>query len=739
MKKKLFITLAMAANSIAYSQNTEQKNDSIKETITLSEMVVSANKVEEDKRQIAQQIETIGSLQIKKLNTQSTADLLLQTGFVNVQKSQQGGGSIMMRGFEASRVLMVVDGVRMNNLIFRAGHLQNVITVDQNMLERVELLFGPSSTVYGSDALGGVVAFYSKNPMFASADEKLKTKIGVFTRYGSVNQEKTSHFDFNLGTKKFASLTSFTVSDFNDLLMGKSKNPYYKVGYGERNYYVQRVNDKDSLVENSNKYLQKFSGYTQYDLMQKFSFKQNDKITHGLNLQYSNSSNIPRYDRLTDPKGKGLNSAEWYYGPQLRVLGIYNFNAKNLNGFFNAVNANLSYQKVEESRHSRGFNSTNKNSRIEKVDVYGLNVDFQRKKDKSDTRFGIDAQYNTVNSTAFKTNVYSGEKFALDTRYPDGKNEMYNIALYATNNYKLNDKLILNEGLRLAQITLNSSFVNKDFFPFPFDKVSQSNIALSGNAGLIYLPNEKWKISLMGSTGFRAPNVDDLSKVFESAPGRIIVPNPNLKPEKTYNADVQITKIFSNIIRWENVFFYTIFNDALVADKFTFNGEDSIVYDDTKSAVYAVQNKQKAYIYGANSNLYISLIDHINITGGVTYTYGRIKTDSTDYPLDHISPLYGRGGVKYYTNKFSAEVSAVFNGWKRVKDFNLGGEDNQQYAPAEGMPAWYTINLRLNYSITKNIMVQAGVDNLLDTQYRIFASGINAPGRNIFGTVRLNF
>lgn len=739
MKKYIAILFLNTITITVFAQENELQNDSTKNTITLSEMVISANKVEEDKKQIAQQIETISSLQIKKLNTQSTADLLLQTGHVNVQKSQQGGGSIIMRGFEASRVLMVVDGVRMNNLIYRAGHLQNVITVDQNVLERVELVFGPSSTVYGSDALGGTVLFYTRNPEFSKEENKLNTKVNLLTRYGSVNREKTGHFDFNIGSKKFASLTSFTLSDFEDLMMGKSKNPFYEAGFGERNYYVERIDGKDSLVQNSNKYVQKFSGYSQYDLLQKFSFKQNDKITHNLNFQFSNSSNIPRYDRLTDVKGKGLNSAEWYYGPQLRLLGIYNISAKNLNGFFNAVNANLSYQKIEESRHNRNFNSSNKSSRIEKVDVYGLNLDFQRKKEKNDTRIGIDAQYNTVNSTAYRTNIISNEKSALDTRYPDGGNEMYNIALYATNTYKINDKLYLNDGIRLGFISLNSSFVNKDFFPFPFDNITQNNPAWSGNAGIVYLPDDRWKISLLGSTGFRAPNVDDLSKVFESTPGRIIVPNPDLKPEKTYNADLQITKIFGQVVRWENIFFYTLFRDALVTGKYLLNGEDSIVYDDKPSEVYAVQNKQSAYIYGASSNLHISLKDHWVITGGTTYTYGRINTDSTDYPLDHISPLYGRGAVKFFVNKFSAESFVIFNGWKKIKDFNLGGEDNQQYAPKEGMPAWYTINLKLSFSINRNFTIQAGADNILDTQYRVFASGINAPGRNIYGALRMSF
>lgn len=739
MKKTILILIAMSACTFVYGQEKQAASDTVKNVVTLSEMIISANKVEEDKKQIAQQIETISRLQIRKLNTQSTADLLQQTGHVNVQKSQQGGGSIMIRGFEASRVLLVVDGVRMNNLIYRSGHLQNSITVDQNMLDRVEVLFGPSSTVYGSDALGGVVAFYSKNPVFAKTGEKVHTSGGVFTRYGSVNNEKTGHVNFNIGIKKFASLTSFTYSEFGDLMMGKSKNPFYKAGFGERNYYVQRFDGRDSLVANSNKYLQKFSGYKQHDLLQKFSFKQNDKITHTLNFQYSNSNDVPRYDRLTDPKGTGLNSAEWYYGPQLRIMGIYNLNAKNLNGFFNAINTNLSYQNIEESRHSRSFNSSNRNSRIEKVEVYGLNADFQRKKEKSDTRVGIDAQYNTVNSTAFATNINTGVKAPIATRYPDGSNEMYNVALYATNTYQIKEKLFLNDGIRLAYIALNSRFQSKEFFPFPFDAINQKYTALSGNLGLVYLPSDKWKISLMGSTGFRAPNVDDMTKVFESAPGRLVVPNPSLKPEKTYNADLQITKVFGKAVRWENIIYYTFFDDALSSGPTTFNGEDSVLYDDVMSKVFSIQNNQSAYLYGATSNLFVTLFNHFNITGGATYTYGRINTDTTDYPLDHISPLYGRFAVKYFTKKFEAESFVVFNGWKRIKDYNLTGEDNPQYAPAEGMPAWYTINLRLSYSINRNFTIQTGVDNLLDTQYRVFASGINGAGRNIFGTVRVNF
>ena len=181
-----------------------EANDTSHQTILLDEMVISANKVEESKKTVAQQIEVLRANQIAGSQAQTTADLIANTGNVFVQKSQSGGGSPVIRGFEASRILLVVDGVRMNNIIYRSGHLQNIITLDNAILERAEVLFGPSSTIYGSDALGGVIHFYTKKPLFATDTLKRKIKANAFVRYGSVNNEITGHADFNTGCRKFA-------------------------------------------------------------------------------------------------------------------------------------------------------------------------------------------------------------------------------------------------------------------------------------------------------------------------------------------------------------------------------------------------------------------------------------------------------------------------------------------------------------------------------------------------------
>jgi hemoglobin/transferrin/lactoferrin receptor protein len=181
--KKAFITpgVIMLALFATAQQDTTQKMD---------EVFVYANKFAEKKKNIAQKIEIISAKTIAKFNAQNTGDALINTGNLYVQKKPTGRSSPVVRGFEASRLLLVVDGVRMNNAIYRSGHLQNIITVDQNMLENIEVLYGPASTIFGSDALGGAIHLRTKKPMLSSSDKTLITGTG-FARYSSANNEVT--------------------------------------------------------------------------------------------------------------------------------------------------------------------------------------------------------------------------------------------------------------------------------------------------------------------------------------------------------------------------------------------------------------------------------------------------------------------------------------------------------------------------------------------------------------------
>jgi len=711
---------------------------------TLGEIVISANKFAERKRNVNQKVDIITARAIAAANAQNTGDLLISSGNVFVQKSQQGGSSPVLRGFEASRVLLVIDGIRMNNAIYRAGHLQNAVTVDQNMLERIEVLYGPASTLYGSDALGGVIHLRTKSPLL-SLNNKLRVIGQIFGRYSSANHEKTFHFNMSLGGKKTGWIQAYTYSDFGDMKMGNNYPDDYP-GFGSRDSLINTAGGIDHVIANTDSRIQKFSGYKQWDITQKFLYKQGDQISHLLNLQMSNSTNIPRYDRLQDKRdfggniGTTLRYAEWFYGPQTRYLASYELNISSP-GFFDQFRFNINYQSIEESRQQREYLRYDRfDSRMEKLNIMGAIIDARKKWGNNEITIGADAQLNDLKSTATRTNRNTGVVSNLDTRYPDGKNKMNYIGVYAQHLIKLSEeKLILNDGLRLQSVTLNSTIADNSFFQLPFTEIEQNNFSVIGNLGLVYVPAEEFRIAAGLSSGFRNPNIDDLARVFESSTAlkRIVIPNPDLKPEYTYNFDLGITQVITEKIKFDIAGFYTLFRNAISLSPFQLNGQDSILYNGLQSAVYANRNNKKANMYGFNSNIKVDFTNRLSFFGTVTYTYGRFKgDDGSKSPQDHIPPVYGKTSLAYDQERFSTEAFVLFNGWKRIKNYNLDGEDNQQYATSDGMPSWMTLNWRNSFSISKKAQLQFTIENILDRNYRYFASGFSAPGRNYVLSLR---
>ena len=172
--------------------------------ITFDNLVLSVTKWRQDNKYIPIKVSKITSKDRLLMNPQTAADLLAISGEVFVQKSQQGGGSPMIRGFSANRLLYAVDGVRMNTAIFRSGNIQNVISLDPFAIQNTEVLFGPGSIVYGSDAIGGVMSFQTLQPVF-STSKSLFIKGNSNVRHSTANDEKTMHFDINIGSKKWAS------------------------------------------------------------------------------------------------------------------------------------------------------------------------------------------------------------------------------------------------------------------------------------------------------------------------------------------------------------------------------------------------------------------------------------------------------------------------------------------------------------------------------------------------------
>lgn len=163
-------------------------------------------------------------------------------------------------------------------------------------------------------------------------------------------------------------------------------------------------------------------------------------------------------------------------------------------------------------------------------------------------------------------------------------------------------------------------------------------------------------MSETASTGFRAPNVDDLAKVFDSTPGTVIVPNAALRPERTLNLELGVSKVIAERLHAEAAAFHVFFTDALVVGAFTAGGRDSILYDGVLSRVTALRNESEAYVQGAQGRLRWSITEQLPLSGGVTWTYGRVRTDSVGSPLDHVPPTCGRAALRWSGKRLQAEA-----------------------------------------------------------------------------------
>lgn len=705
---------------------------------SLSQIVISASKFEQNKRDIPQTIVNIDAKKIALTNPQTSADLLENTGNIYIQKSQLGGGSPMIRGFSTNRLLITVDGVRMNNAIFRGGNLQNVISIDPLSIKNTEVTLGAGSVVYGSDAIGGVMSFYTKKPQLSYKDE-LFLNGNALVRYASANKEKTGHFDFNLGYKKWAFLTNVSYTDFDDLRMGsKGPDDYLRLEY------VIRQNEEDIIVSNNEPQIQKPTAYNQINLMQKVRYEPSDNLNFDLGLYYTTTSDYPRYDRLIRPRGETLRSAEWEYGPQQWFMGnIQVTKTSSSSNLYDKIQATAAYQNFVESRKNRDLNSSLREVREENVDAISFNLDLEKKiSPKSTIFYGLEYLYNTVGSKGREENIDTNTSANNITRYPNGAN-WQSIAAYASLKYKPNSKFVFQSGLRYNQVIAKADFTeNNTFLDLPFNDANVNTGALTGTAGITWLPSKTIQWKLNASTAFRAPNIDDIGKVFDSEPGSVVVPNKALKAEYAYGGELGLKLNFNNKVILDLATYYTFLDNALIRRDFELNGDTEIIYDGELSTVQAIQNASKAWIYGFEAGVEVNFSKRLMLRSQYNIIGGTEDNDGVEVPVRHVAPNFGRTHFIWKNDKLLFDAFLVYNSElsfnqlapaELSKDYLYAKDiDGNPYAPS-----WHTLNFRAQYKWNDKLSITTSLENITDQRYRPYSSGISAAGRNLI--IALNY
>lgn len=709
--------------------------------VGLSEVVVATNRWCSEKESVPVKATRLGFEEWNVYNPQTAADLLSLSGEVFVQKSQYGGGSPMIRGFSTNRLLYSVDGVRMNSAIFRAGNLQNVISLDPFAIESTEILFGPGAVSYGSDAIGGTMVFNTLRPRLSVTDAP--TVYGAATvRTATASNELTAHVHAGVGWKKWAFLTSFTTSSFSNLKQGTNGPEEYVKPY----IVIPGINAagevEDRVMLNTDERLQSPSGYSQVNFMQKLRFSPEDwDIEYA--FHFSETSDYSRYDRHLRMRNGLPRYAEWNYGPQKWVMNQLRVEHFGSNILYDRMLVNLALQRFEESRISRDLGKPRREVQSEKVDAWSANVDFIKNISSGlSLSYGMEYVQNNVHSTGRATDILTGESTAMQSRYPHSV--WYSAGLFAQAEWSLTSRLNVAAGVRYNYYKIDSDFSTAGY-EVPFAHKQENNASsISANIGVNYRPVSGWLFRVNFARGFRAPNVDDLGKLFDSADGCVTVPNPALKPEYASNFELGVAKHIGNILKFDLSAYYTVLDNAIVRRDYTFNGSPTMEYGGSVCKVQALQNAAVARVWGVQLALNSRFARYFYATARGSWQRGFEELDNGDTsPSRHVAPLFGRASLGFDNSRLVVEAYLQFQAKRSADDMPEEEKDKKEmYAlDAQGnvySPAWTTLGLRVGYKPMPSLHLNATLENLTDSRYRPYSSGISAPGRQMTLSVTYN-
>ena len=699
------------------------------ESVNLLEVVVA---VSEPSRQ------TMGTTTVSQLSASAiarevpsnAATLLWNSGQVMVQQSQQGGGSPILRGFEANRILLVVDGVRLNNAIYRSGHLQNALTVDPFAIRSVEVRHGAGSVQYGSDALGGVIHYHTRSPRWEDG-----ARARAQAAFSSASRAPTFHADAEVTRGRFASFTSVTHRRYGDLRMGRWR-PHGYADWGVVPWSISSSGTgaayADQADTNGVEHLQPGTGYHQTDVVQKLRYGRMERHLE-VNLQHSTSSDVPRFDRLNDAGSDGGPKwAEWNYGPQDRTLASLRFRT-HVRGW-GRVSLTSAWQRVAESRLKARFGAEDREVQEEGVDVASLQLDIDHRVGPWKVAYGGHWDHQRVRSEAWMERRFDGLRLADPalTRYPNGGATMGSVSAYGAASRGWRGWQF--EGAARAQRGwLDARFEDQPGLQLPFDRVGYDRGSLTGSATAHWQWNGRVGAHGQLATAFRNPNVDDVGKV-RAKDGFVVIPTDSLRPERLFSAELGGFWRSSNrrlTTQWSG--FATALRDAIqpVDTVLHLSGggvQSTLVVEGDTSRIQMQANLGRASIVGLQGQAVYKTDRDWRFRATYNVTRGR---DAEGRPLSHIPPAFGTCTASKSWTWLTLDTHLRWSAWKRAEDYGPGATDNLAEATVDGTPAWWTMGFDLDARLTERTTFSVGMHNALDRHYKVFASGISAAGRDL--------
>ena len=600
------------------------------------------------------------------------------------QQTTPGQGIPIIRGLKGSQVLHLVDGMRLNNAFFRNAPNQYLGLVDSFAAQRMEVVRGAQGSLYGADAMGGVLNILTVEPSLNGRDWQQESRL--YGSYDSVDDGWVVSARTQGGRQGWGFAGGASYQDHSSRTSGS----------GEK------------LVP---------SGYRSRAADLKFIFEPGDRTSLMLSAQSMEQPSTPRYDEVVPGYGQDEPSAEQFlFEPNKRSFMHARFRLDGESSLFDLFEAHLARQVITDDRLTQEFGSPVITTENNSSTLDGLTLQFNSSLSSGQLLvWGAEIYADDVESSRYESLVDSDYRQSVRSRFPD-QSSMDSAAIYLSGEWLATERFDLTAGLRYSWFDIQLPATDA------YDPVDLSPADLTGDIHAVYELRPDFKIVANFGKGFRPPNIFDLATLGPRPGNRFNVANPDLDPETVWSYDLGF-KTESEKLELEVFAFYLDYSDKITS---VFTGETT---QDGRNIIRS-ENRNKVEIYGLEAGAYWSFTDALNSYVVINYTRGEESGDQgAAFPADRIPPLNGKLGLVYQLNP----------DW-RIEPYLLFASRQDRLSPRDirdsridpmGTEGWTTINLSLEWQVSQDVQLGLRLENLADKAYREHASGIDAAGRNL--------
>lgn len=716
---------------------------SSEEVYTLEEITVTGTRGEKDVFETSRAISVVTEEEIAQRSPVTLPDILREEAGVQVQKTTYGQGSPIIRGLTGYHTLILIDGVRLNNSTFRSGPNQYAATIDPGQIERVEIVRGPGSTLYGSSALGGVINTITRTPVIFP--EELFIKPHISTRFSSADSAKIFRLGLSGGYDKLGFIVGGSYKDVGDIQPGKGRD----IQLPGKKFLLTGETDPENLPEGA--WLvdkESPTGWQESDgdliLNYSISDTQDVKVAYQLVRQ----QDVPRYDKLATREYD-----LFLFDPQNRDLAYANYTARKIAPFFDLLQLSASYHRQEEGQKQQKAKSSSLKETSDVVNTFGLSLQLTSLLgERQKLTYGGEFYSDAVDSKQTNTNLDTGEKeTSAWGRFPDGST-FWDVNAYLQDEVRILDNLEITLAGRYTRFNTQADLSLKD--P-AFGEFETSGDAVTGSLGLVYGITGNLNFVFNAGQAFRAPSLNDTTAVEVTNEG-IDAPSPDLGSERSTGIDAGFKARFGNI-SGSVIYFYTMIDGLVtrvpVGEAYA-GKELPKLYRDLQDTyegmdIFVKDNISEANIQGIelDARALITYIEGVSAYGNLTFTRG-YDVDG-DQPIRREQPLNGLLGVRWderkgrfwaeFYSRFADKQDRLSSGDRR--DPRIPGltrdpraDDLRAYTPG-----WFTLNLRTGINLDNWPRLTLGVENIANKRYREHGSGVDGPGINLIANVDYRF